>query len=178
MTAQPVRARHFPGKPAAEEVESASSEEESESEEEQPKPYAKPKPAPLASTFPRSALKANLAARQKQEELAHLEDEFETESEEEESGESGSESGSEEESEEEEEEESSSEEEARPKFQRPVFIKKNQRYQSAAPAKTPDELAAEEEQRRQEQAKALVQAQIEQRAARSEERRVGKECPV
>ena len=46
-----------------------------------------------------------------------------------------------------------------------MFLKKNQRNQAAAPAKSAEELAAEEEQRRLEQAKALVQEQIEQRAA-------------
>jgi microfibrillar-associated protein 1 len=172
MTAQPVRTRHFPGKPAAPEVEEASS-SESESEEEQkpePKSYAKPKPAPLASSFPRSALRANLAARKKSEaERKQLEDEFETESEEEGSGESGSESGSEEESSE--EDESSSEEEARPKFQRPVFLKKNQRNQVAPPVKSAEEIAAEEERRKQEQAKALVQEQVEQRIAEKNRRK-------
>ncbi|KAF2276815.1 uncharacterized protein EI97DRAFT_442180 [Westerdykella ornata] len=167
MTAQPVRVRHFPGKPAAPEVEeSSASESEPESEEEEqqqkPKPYVKPKPAPLASTFPRSALKSNLAARQKSEaERKQLEAEFETESEE--SEESGSESGSEEESSEDEEYTSSSEEETRPKFQRPVFLKKNQRKQTAE--LTADELAAEEEKKKQEKVNALVKEKIEERVA-------------
>ncbi|KAH7132606.1 splicing factor, Prp19-binding domain-containing protein [Dendryphion nanum] len=169
MTAQPVRARHFAGKPAAAEVEepSSASESESESEEEvKPKPYAKPKPAPLASSFPKSALKSNLAARQKSDaERKLLEEEFETESEDEgDSGDSGSESGSGSE-EESSEEESSSEEEARPKLLRPVFLKKSQRGKGAAPLKTAEELAEEEEIRRQEQTKALVQEQIDQRHA-------------
>lgn len=172
LTAQPVRTRHFAGKPAAAEVEERDSSDESESEEEQeqkPKPFVKPKPAPLASSFPKSALKAQLAARKKPEEdLKHLEEEFETESEDGvEGGDgsgsgSGSESGSEEESS---EEESSSEEEAPKKLLRPVFLKKGQREKVAAPVKTAEELAAEEEQRRQEQTRALVQEQIEQRAA-------------
>lgn len=167
MTAQPVRARHFAGKPAAAEVEEPSSSGESESEEEQkkPAPYIKPKPAPLAKSFPKSALKSDLAARQKSEaERKQLEAEFETESEEE-SEQSGSESGSGSEEDSSEEEESSSEEEAPRKLLRPVFIKKGQRNQGAAPAKTAEELAAEEEKRQQEQARALVQEQIEQRAA-------------
>lgn len=164
MTAQPVRKRHFAGKPIAPEVEEESSAEESEVEEEQQR---QPKPAPLASSFPRSAARS-LAARSKSEaERKQLEDEFETESEEE-SEESGSESGSEEE--ESEEEESSSEDE-RPKFQRPVFIKKSQRNQNGAPVKTAEEVAAEEEQRRLEQAKALVQEQVEQRIAEKAARR-------
>lgn len=170
MTAQPVRTRHFAGKPAAAEVEepSSASESESEEEEQQPKPYVKPKPAPLASSFPKVALKTSLAARRKSEaERKQLEDEFETESEEE-SEESGSERGSDEESSE--EEDSSSEEETRPKFQRPVFIKKNQRQQGAPPVKTEEEIAAEEEKRRIERAKALVQEQIEQRLAEKNQR--------
>jgi microfibrillar-associated protein 1 len=162
LTAQPVRTRHFAGKPAAAEVEEPSSEEESESEEEvKPTPFAKPKPAPLASSFPKSALSAHKIARpQTKGERKQLEDEFETESEDE-SRESGSESGSEEDSE---EEESSSEEEAPRKLLRPVFVKKNQRNGGAS-VKTADEIAAEEEQRRDEQSRALVQGQIEQRAA-------------
>lgn len=163
MTAQPVRARHFAGKPAAAEVEEPSSDEDSELEEEvKPKPFAKPKPAPLASSFPKAALKSKLAAREKSEaERKQLEDEFETESEESQEK-SGSGSGSEEESS---EEESSSEEEAPRKLLRPVFLKKNQRNQGGAPAKTADQLAEEEERRKQEQARALVQEQIDQRAA-------------
>jgi microfibrillar-associated protein 1 len=167
LTAQPVRTRQFAGKPTAVEPEERSS-SESESEEEQPKqkPFAKPKPAPIASSFPKSALKSKLASRQKSDaERKALEDEFETESEEEE-GEDGSESesgsGSEEESS---EEESSSEEEAPKKLLRPVFLKKNQRNQGAAPVKSADEIAAEEEARRQEQSRALVQEQVEQRIA-------------
>ncbi|KAL1593336.1 hypothetical protein SLS60_010944 [Paraconiothyrium brasiliense] len=172
LTAQPVRTRHFAGKPAVAEVEERESSDESESEHEEakPKPFVKPKPAPLASSFPKSALKAQLAARKKPvEDLKHLEDEFETESEGEgkEEGDgsgsgSGSESGSSEDSS---EEESSSEEEAPKKLLRPVFLKKGQRDKVAAPVKTAEEVAAEEEQRRQEQTKALVQEQIEQRAA-------------
>jgi microfibrillar-associated protein 1 len=171
LTAQPVRTRQFAGKPVVAEPEEPSSEEESESEEEQSKskPFAKPKPAPIASSFPKSAIKAKLAARQKSDaERKALEDEFETESEEEE-GEDGAESGSGSESESEEEdsseEEESSEDEAPRKLLRPVFLKKNQRNQIAVPAKSAEELAAEEEQRRLEQAKVLVQEQIEQRAA-------------
>ncbi|CAO2651775.1 Nn.00g000580.m01.CDS01 [Neocucurbitaria sp. VM-36] len=173
LTAQPVRTRHFPGKPAAVEAEERSSSEESESEEEQPKqkPFAKPKPAPIASSFPKSALKSKLASRQKSEaERKALEDEFETESEEEDGKEgsasgsgSGSESGSG--SDESSEEESSSEEEAPRKLLRPVFLKKKERNQGAAPVKSAEEVAAEEETRRQEQARALVQEQIEQRIA-------------
>lgn len=174
LTAQPVRTRHFAGKPAAAEVEERSS-SESESEEEQPKqkPIAKPKPAPLASSFPKAALKSQLAARQKSEaERKALEDEFETESEGGE-GENGSESesgsGSEEESSE--EEESSSEEEAPKKLLRPVFLKKNERNKVVAPVKSTEDIAAEEEARRQEQSRAIVQEQVEQRAA---ERAAGK----
>ncbi|KAF2746270.1 hypothetical protein M011DRAFT_495089 [Sporormia fimetaria CBS 119925] len=165
MTAQPVRTRHFAGKPAAEEPEEASSSAESgsEEEEEQPKPQPKPRPAPVVSSFPKGAFKSTLASRQAEQERQRLEDEFETESEEESEG-SGSGSGSESE-EESEEEETSSEEEARPKFQRPVFIKKSQRMQNTAPEKSTEEIAAEEEKRKQEQAKALVQEQIEQRLA-------------
>ncbi|KAF2710260.1 hypothetical protein K504DRAFT_466681 [Pleomassaria siparia CBS 279.74] len=168
LTAQPIRTRHFVGKPSAAEVEEPSSASESESEEEtKPKPYTKPKPAPLASSFPKAALKANLAARQKSEaERKQIEDEFETESEDEDEdvkagseSESGSESGSEEESEEE-----SSEEEAPRKLLRPVFVKKGDRNKGAAPVKSAEEIAAEEEARRQEQAKSLVQEQIIQRA--------------
>ncbi|OAL49022.1 hypothetical protein IQ07DRAFT_569249 [Pyrenochaeta sp. DS3sAY3a] len=185
LTAQPVRTRNFAGKPAAPEVEAPpSSSEESEEEEEEPKktPFARPKPAPLASSFPKSALKSSLASRQKSEaERKALEDEFETDSEgedEDEEGEdgsggesgSGSGSGSEEESSEE-EEESSSEDEAPKKLLRPVFVKKKDRNQNAAPVKSADELAAEEEARRQERNKAMIQEQIEQRIA---EREAGK----
>ncbi|CAI6332431.1 unnamed protein product [Periconia digitata] len=168
LTAQPIRTRHFAGKPAAAEVEdpSSSSESESEQEEVKSKPFLKPKAAPLASSFPKAALKAKLAARKKPE-VQINQDEFETESEGEEdesdnegSG-SDSGSGSDESSS---EEEDSSEDEA-PKLLRPVFLKKSQRDQVAAPAKTAEELHAEEEKRKQEQARALVQAQIEQRAA-------------
>ncbi|KAF1972434.1 hypothetical protein BU23DRAFT_554979 [Bimuria novae-zelandiae CBS 107.79] len=167
LTAQPVRTRHFAGKPAAAEVEERDSSDESESEEEQkPKPaFVKPKPAPIASSFPKSALKSQLAARKKEEDLKHVEDEFETESEGEEEGEdsgSGSESVSDESSSEEEE---SSEEEAPKKLMRPVFLKKGQREKVAVPVKTAEEVAVEEERRRQEQTRALVQEQIEQRAA-------------
>ncbi|KAF2022983.1 hypothetical protein EK21DRAFT_81838 [Setomelanomma holmii] len=166
LTAQPVRTRQFAGKPAAVEIEERSS-SESESEEEQPKqkPFAKPKPAPVASSFPTAALKSKLAARQKSEaERKALEDEFETESEEEEDegSESGSSIGSEED---ESEEESSSEEEAPRKLLRPVFLKKSERNKAAAPAKSADEIVAEEEARRQEQSRALVQEQVEQRIA-------------
>lgn len=173
LTAQPVRTRQFAGKPAAVEAEERSS-SESESEEEQPKqkPFAKPKPAPVASSFPKTALKSKLVARQKSEaERKALEDEFETESEEEESGDgSGSESGSGSD-EESSEEASSSEEEAPKKLLRPVFLKKNERNKVAAPVKTPEETAVEEEARRQEQSRTLVQEQVEQRAA---ERAAGK----
>lgn len=171
LTAQPIRRRHFPGKPAAPEVEDpdSSSESESEEEEQKPKPAVlNPKPAPLASSFPKSALKSHLAARRKPEEdLKHLEDEFETESEGEGAGVgggsgSGSESGSDESSSEEEE---SSEEEAPRKLLRPVFLKKGLRDKVAVTVKAADEIAAEEEQRRLEQSRALVQEQIEQRAA-------------
>jgi microfibrillar-associated protein 1 len=175
LTAQPVRTRQFAGKPAAVEAEERSS-SESESEDEQPKQksFAKPKPAPIAASFPKAALKSKLAARQKSEaERKALEDEFETESEDEEGGdggegESGSGSGSEEESS---EEESSSEEEAPRKLLRPVFLKKNERTKTAVPVKSAEELAAEEEARRAEQSRALVQEQVEQRAA---ERAAGK----
>ena len=171
LTAQPVRTRQFAGKPGAAPVEEQSSSEESESEEEQqqskPKPFAKPKPAPIASSFPKAALKSKLAARQKSEaERKAIEDEFETESEQEDiKGEEGSgdESSSEEESSEEEEE--SSEDEAPKKLLRPVFIKKGARNAVIAPVKTADQIAAEEEQRRQEQTRALVQGQVEARAA-------------
>ncbi|KAF2180954.1 hypothetical protein K469DRAFT_714157 [Zopfia rhizophila CBS 207.26] len=170
MTANPLRpARHRPGKPGAEEVELPSSDEE---EEAAPKPSVKPRPAPpKASSFPKAAFQSSLAARQKQAEAERkkLEEEFETESEEE-FGESGSESGSG--SEESSSGEESSEEEVAPrKLLRPVFIKKNQRNQVAAPVKSQEEIAAEEEKRRQEQAKALVQAQIEKVVA---ERAAGK----
>ncbi|MBK5653804.1 MAG: hypothetical protein I4N50_19280 [Rhizobium sp.] len=168
LTAQPVRTRHFPGKPVAAEIEERSS-SESESEEEQPKqrPFAKPKPAPNASSFPKAALKSKLAARQKSEaERKALEDEFETESEAEEDSEdgSGSESGSGSD-EESSEEESSSEDETPKKLLRPVFLKKGDRNKGAAPAKTADDIAAEEEARRQEQSRAIVQEQVEQRVA-------------
>jgi len=173
LTAQPVRTRQFAGKPAAVEAEERSS-SESESEEEQPKQkaFAKPKPAPVASSFPKAALKSKLAARQKSEaERKALEDEFETESEGEEEGEhgSGSESGSG--SEEESSEESSSEDEAPKKLLRPVFLKKTERNKVGAPAKSADDVAAEDEARRQEQSRAIVQEQVEQRAA---ERAAGK----
>lgn len=177
LTAQPVRTRIFAGKPTAPEVEvEERSSSESESEEEQPKPapFANPKPAPLASSFPRAALQAKLAAKKREEEahLKNIEDEFETESEDEGSGaggekagrgDSGSGSGSESEEESSSEEEESSEEEAPRMMLRPVFIKKSQR--NAVVVKTADEMAAEEQQRRLEQTKALVQEQINQRAA-------------
>ncbi|KAF2263002.1 hypothetical protein CC78DRAFT_545378 [Lojkania enalia] len=166
MTAQPVRTRHFAGKPGALEVEQPSSEEESSSEEEPQKKLIKPRSAPLASSFPKSALKSNFASRQKrEEERKRLEAEFETESE----GESV-EDNSENESQSEEtvsssEEEESSEDEAPKKLLRPVFLRKSQRNLSSTPAKSADELAAEEEARRQQQTRSLVQEQIEQRAA-------------
>jgi microfibrillar-associated protein 1 len=168
LTAQPVRTRQFAGKPTAKEVEERSS-SESESEEEQPKqkPFAKQKPAPIASSFPKSALKSKLASRQKSEaERKAIEDEYETESEEEVEGgdDSGSESGSGSE-EGSSEEESSSEEEAPKKLLRPVFLKKNERNKVAAPVKSAEEMAAEEEARRQEQSRALVQEQVEARIA-------------
>jgi microfibrillar-associated protein 1 len=168
LTAQPVRTRQFAGKPTAKEVEERSS-SESESEEEQPKqkPFAKQKPAPIASSFPKSALKSKLASRQKSEaERKAIEDEYETESEEEvEGGDgSGSESGSGSE-EESSEEESSSEEEAPKKLLRPVFLKKNERNKVVAPVKSAEEMAADEEARRQEQSRALVQEQVEARIA-------------
>lgn len=176
LTAQPVRTRHFAGKPAVE-AEAGSSTEESESDEEQPKqkPFAKPKPAPAASSFPKSALRSQLASRQQSEaERQALEDGFETESDEGEAegeaeGEHGSasSSGSDESS----AEESSSEEEAPKKLLRPVFLKKQQRLQGAAPAQSAEELAAADEARRQEQSRAVVQEQVEQRIA---ERAAGK----
>ena len=171
LTAQPVRTRQFAGKPAiAEPEEHSSSESESEDEQKpQSKPFAKPKPAPIAS----SALKSRLASRQKSEDARKaLEEEFETESEDDEgkdgngsgSG-SGSSSGSGSDEDESSEEESSSEDEAPKKLLRPVFLKKSERNKIAAPVKSADELAAEEEARRQEQARALVQEQVEQRIA-------------
>ncbi|KAH7386137.1 splicing factor, Prp19-binding domain-containing protein [Pyrenochaeta sp. MPI-SDFR-AT-0127] len=173
LTAQPVRTRHFAGKPAADEVEERSSSEDSESDEEQlkPKPYAKPKPAPVASSFPKSALKSKLASRQKVEvERKAIEDDFETESEEgdEDRSESGSGTDSEDDSS---AEESSSEEEAPKKLLRPVFLKKNERNTGLVPVKPAEEVATEEEERRKEQNRALVQEQIEQRIA---ERTAGK----
>ncbi len=173
LTAQPVRTRHFAGKPGVvvePEERDSSSDEESEDEQPKQKPFAKPKPAPIASSFPKSALKSSLASRQKAEaERKAREAEFETESEDEEDDDgaesgsgSGSESGSDEESS---EEESSSEEEAPKKLMRPVFLKKNDRNKITAPVKTADEIAAEEEARRQEQNKVLVQEQIDQRIA-------------
>ncbi|KAF1359828.1 hypothetical protein EJ07DRAFT_118625 [Lizonia empirigonia] len=172
LTAQPVRTRQFAGKPGAAPTEEQSSSEESESEEEQqqrkPKPFAKPKPAPIASSFPKAALKSKLAVRQKSEaERKAIEDEFETESEAEDDAGGEGEDGSEESSSDEEssEEEESSEDDAPRKLLRPVFIKKNARTATAAPAKTADQLAAEEEVRRQEQTRALVQEQVEARAA-------------
>ncbi|KAF3033399.1 hypothetical protein E8E11_003073 [Didymella keratinophila] len=170
LTAQPVRTRQFAGKPSAAPAEEPSSSDESESEEEQqskPKPFAKPKPAPIAKSFPKSALKSKLAARSKPE---INEDEFETESEEEDDkgeGEgSGSGSGSEESSSEEESsEEESSEDEAPRKLLRPVFIKKGARATASTPAKSQEQIAAEEEARRQEQTKQLVQEQVEARIA-------------
>ncbi|RMZ70418.1 microfibril-associated [Pyrenophora seminiperda CCB06] len=169
LTAQPVRTRQFAGKPTvAEPEERSSSESESEEEQPKPKPFARPKPAPIASSFPKSALKSSLASRQKSEaERKALEEGFETESEEEggeEGSESGSGSGSEEESSEE-EDESSSEEEAPKKLLRPVFLKKNERNKITAPVKSAEEIAAEEEARRQEQNRALIQEQVEQRIA-------------
>lgn len=166
LTAQPVRTRHFVGKPAAAEVEDRSS-SESESEEEQPqqKPFTKPKPAPVTNSFPKSALKSNLAARQKSEaERKALEDQFETESEDDDDIGSGSGSGSDSEEESSEDEESSSEDEA-PKLLRPVFLKKQERGKAAAPVKTAEEVAAEEEARREEEARTMIQEQVEQRIA-------------
>jgi microfibrillar-associated protein 1 len=174
LTAQPVRTRQFAGKPAvAEPEEHSSSESESEEEEQKPqlKPFAKPKPAPIASSFPKSTLKSRLASRQKDEAARKaLEDDFETESEEDEAKDesgsgSGSDNGSDSEEDESSEEESSSEDEAPKKLLRPVFLKKNERNKIAAPVKSADEIAAEEEARRQEQARALVQEQVEQRIA-------------
>jgi microfibrillar-associated protein 1 len=173
LTAQPVRTRQFAGKPAAVETEERSS-SESESEDEQPKqkPFTKPKPAPIASSFPKTALKSTLAARQKSEaERKALEDEFETDSEDE-AGAHDSASGSQSDSgsasdDASSEEESSSEEEAPKKLLRPVFVKKNERNKGAVPVKS----AADDEARRQEQTRALVQEQVEQRAA---ERAAGK----
>ncbi|KAF1847771.1 uncharacterized protein K460DRAFT_63863 [Cucurbitaria berberidis CBS 394.84] len=177
LTAQPVRTRQFAGKPTAVEAEERSSSEDSESDDEQSKqkPFAKPKPAPVASSFPKSALKSKLASRQKSDaERKALEDEFETESDEDghdSAGGSESESGSGSGSEESSEEESSSEEEAPKKLLRPVFLKKKDRNQGAAPVKSAEEIAAEEEARLQEQKRAIVQEQVEQRIA---ERAAGK----
>lgn len=176
LTAQPIRTRNFAGKPAAPEVEQPSSSDESESEQDRshneqskPKPFLNPKPAPLASSFPKSALRAKLGVKKKSaSELKHLEDEFQTESEEEKSDQSGSGNDATSDSDSEEEsssEDDSSEEEAPRKLLRPVFIKKTQRAKITAQVKSPEELAAEEEQRKQDQARALVQEQIEQRAA-------------
>lgn len=168
LTAQPVRTRQFAGKPTAIEPEQRSSSDESESEEEQPKQkaFTKQKPAPVASSFPKSALKSKLASRQKSEaERKAIEDEFETESEDEsgdEDGQGGSSSGSDEESS---EDESSSEDEAPKKLLRPVFLKKNERNKGTAPVKSAEELAAEEIARQQEQKRAIVQGQVEQRIA-------------
>jgi microfibrillar-associated protein 1 len=174
LTAQPIRTRLFAGKPGAVEVEErSSSESESEEEQPKPKPFAKPKPAPVASSFPKAALKSRLAARQKSDaERKAVEEDFETESEGEGGGggddgigsESGSGSGSDSASESS-EEESSSEDEAPKKLLRPVFLKKSERSKVAAPVQEAEEVAAEEEARRLEQSRALVQAQVEQRAA-------------
>ncbi|KAH6625326.1 splicing factor, Prp19-binding domain-containing protein [Boeremia exigua] len=162
LTAQPVRTRQFAGKPGAV-VEEPSSSEESESEEEQrkPKPFAKPKPAPIASSFPKSALKPRKPAALQKPDVN--EDDFETESEDEDDAApdaASEESSSEEESSEEDE---SSEDEAPRKLLRPVFIKKNAR--ATAPAHTPDQLAAADAARREEATRALVQQQVEARLA-------------
>ncbi|KAF1927789.1 uncharacterized protein M421DRAFT_64786 [Didymella exigua CBS 183.55] len=175
LTAQPIRTRQFAGKPGAAPAAEQSSSSESESEDEpqpKPKPFAKPKPAPIASSFPRSAPRAKLAARPKPD---IDEDEFETESEDgnaqgERSG-SGSdesssneESGSSEEDDDDDDDESSADEAPR-KLVRPVFIKKSARTATSAPAQTPEQMAAADEARRHEATKQLVQAQVEARLA-------------
>ncbi|KAL6703940.1 hypothetical protein ACN47E_008976 [Coniothyrium glycines] len=168
LTAQPVRTRHFAGKPTAADTEAQASSEESESESEQPKhnTFAKPRPAPVASSFPTPAQRSNLTSRIKSEAVRKaIEDEYETESEEE-NIESASRSESDDDSEDEtEEEESSSEEDEPKKLLRPVFLKKNERIKITAPAKPAEEEAAEQQARQQEQSRVIVQEQVEQRIA-------------
>lgn len=182
MTANPVKAaRYRPGKAVPEEP---SSEEEDGSGDEEPAQQPHTAPPPKATSFPSDATRiagnlsrVNLDERRRQavaEEAKRIESErivraaeeegFETEeSEEVEDSEEGSESesgtgsGS---------EESSSEDEAPKKLLRPTFIRKDKRKDSTtvADARAEDEWA-EEGARRKEKADAMIQEQLEKKAA-------------
>ncbi|KAI9687932.1 MAG: hypothetical protein M1822_002014 [Bathelium mastoideum] len=184
MTANPTRpARYRPGKPAARETPSSEEEEEGESEGEDLEGVAKSaipaKPAPPKATSFKTST-TNFADREraaatelKKREATEVakgvdEDEFVTDEEDEEETEDD-ESASEDESE---EKESSSEDEAaRRKMMRPVFIKKGQRNQSPSGGRgslgtkgAADALGNDEDQKKKRK-DALIQAQLDQRAA-------------
>lgn len=182
MTANPVKpARYRPGKPIAEEPSS----EEEQDEEVETTPGATP--SPQVTSLPSDAtkiasnlkqvdlnerkrkaaleeaerLKAERAARAKEEDGFVTEESGEeerTDDDEDDAEESGSGSGS---------EESTSEEEAPKIHLRPTFIKKGKRKEGAiaATSKTEDELWAEEEVRRKAKADAMIQEQLEKNAA-------------
>ena len=182
MTANPVKpARYRPGKAVAEE----SSSEDDESEIEEQQEDTRKAPPPKATSFPSDAAKiagnlkkVDLNERRKQaaaEEAARLEAEklrraaeeegFVTEESEDEGSsdeDSGSGSGAESGS-----EESSSEDEAPRKVLRPTFIKKDNRKISTDVEKAQNEDAqwAEEEVRRKAKADAIIQEQLEKKAA-------------
>jgi microfibrillar-associated protein 1 len=176
MTANPTAPlRYRPGKAVGQD-ESSSEEEESGSEsenEQQQQSKTTTNPPPKASSFPKfnsTLSKADLerrrqeahALRAREAELNQQAQEgFETASE---SEQSGSEQGSDSEDEEDQDSDDS-EEEAAPtrKFVAPTFISKAQR--KTAPKQSEQDMAAEEERRRQEKADALLQAQIEKDAA-------------
>lgn len=175
--------RYRPGKAEVEdeedEFDSDDAEEEADDAAEQSKPSV---PAPKASTFPsQKKLAIDLskadqqkstvpeAQTQKKTDDADLEG-FETASESEAEDGDNSEGSSEEEEESSEEEDSSSDDEPKKPMLAPKFISKAQRnkLQNAQPTKSADEIAAEEERRKKEQADAMLQAQIERdQAARA-----------
>ena len=188
MTANPVKpSRHRPHKPIAQEAQSSEEEDEDDEEDEGEGPAKSappPKPAPpKASSFNTTTInlaEQKRAAAAESERLRAAEaasrvneDEFETEESDEASED---EAGSEEES----EEESSSEDEAaRRKMMRPVFKKKGERIASTGGgaangsvglAGTPTAIEDDEDQMKKKDA--IIQAQLEQRAAEAASGRV------
>ncbi|KAM0700594.1 hypothetical protein Q7P35_012315 [Cladosporium inversicolor] len=170
------RVKDFRYRPGKAEVEDEEDEFDSEEDEDDATEAQKPSaPAPKASTFPsQKKLAIDLskadqqrtsvpeAATSKQTDDSDLEG-FETASESEDEAEDAAEGSSEEEEESSEEEDSSSDDEPKRPMLAPKFISKAQRnkMQTAQPAKSAEDIAAEEERRRKEKADEMLQAQME-----------------
>lgn len=170
--AQPARYR--PGKAEAEDL--ASEEESSDEEEEDERPAPAKAPAPKATSFPsqkKLAVDLSKAGQQisaaPKAQVKPPDEELEgfvtaSESSEDE-GDDGSGSGSESEEEDSSEEEESSDDEPKRPMLAPKFISKAKRSQQATTEPSAEDKAAEEEKLRREKADALLQAELERKAA-------------